>query len=883
MRDKTDDSGFKFYEIEKLVEDGWMERPEIPSYVIDNMNAGFQMRDYQKEALENFMAYFEEKKLNHEKQIWTLFHMATGSGKTYIMACLILYFYQKGYRDFLFFVNQDSIIKKTEENFLNKASRKYLFRQDINMDGEFVPVRAVSSFRQSENKSINILFQTIQGLHYSMNHVKEGNIAYSDFAGRKVVIISDEAHHINADTRKLKGKEKKKEQEAQASWEQTVKRIFYSDRDNVLLEFTATCDLKNVNIAEKYRGNPAEIVYNYPLLQFRNSGYTKELYNMRTTLDPIERTIQAMLLSQYRLKLFEKYKISNSKPVILLKAADTTENCDAFYEKFVLYMKSLNENVIRTIRNQANGIVKKMFDFFLDHGISDADLVEELKVSFAEEHLAKIHSQVKNKEELLVELNNLEDPVNPYRMIFTVDMLNEGWDVLNLFDIVRLYDERKDSNSYISKTTVSEAQLIGRGARYFPFALKSEIQGAGNESGRRKFDVIPDHEMRLCETLMYHCIDESRYIDEIKRALKEEGFAFSEEPYRFEYKLKDEFKRNILYQTGKLFINDWKTKENEALHGIPESFFIHSETTFVKKTNVSGLYEEERKETGDKVLKTTTIKMKDVEKRVVLKAMRQYPVYRFDRLKSYFPNLSGHLEFISSDQYLGRYEFTIHTEHDPTQVEIYEGVLGFLDRLSGKILGMKDELYGTYEFREVPLSEYVSDSVREKRYTEDEIEEKEGEGISQNAPSVSPDYRLDLSKEEWFVFNDNYGTTEEKRFVKFFANHADRLKAVYDNVYLIRNERKLHLYSFDGGRRFEPDYILILGNNAGNDKQKQVFIEVKGEHLRKNDEWKETFLLQLQEQAKCISESDISVEVVGLPFFTHGVNEQGFRDAFESL
>jgi type III restriction enzyme len=40
-------------------------------------------------------------------------------------------------------------------------------------------------------------------------------------------------------------------------------------------------------------------------------------------------------------------------------------------------------------------------------------------------------------------VNSLEEPANPYRIIFTVDMLNEGWDVLNLFDIVRLYETRQ--------------------------------------------------------------------------------------------------------------------------------------------------------------------------------------------------------------------------------------------------------------------------------------------------------------------------------------------------------------------------------------------------------------------------------------------------------
>ena len=38
--------------------------------------------------------------------------MATGSGKTLIMACAILTLYQKGYRNFLFFVNSNNVLTK---------------------------------------------------------------------------------------------------------------------------------------------------------------------------------------------------------------------------------------------------------------------------------------------------------------------------------------------------------------------------------------------------------------------------------------------------------------------------------------------------------------------------------------------------------------------------------------------------------------------------------------------------------------------------------------------------------------------------------------------------------------------------------------------------
>jgi type III restriction enzyme len=61
-----------------------------------------------------------------------------------------------------------------------------------------------------------------------------------------------------------------------------------------------------------------------------------------------------------------------------------------------------------------------------------------------------------------------------FRAVFAVQKLNEGWDVLNLFDIVRLYEGQNTggTNTTVGATTLAEAQLIGRGARYFPFCIR---------------------------------------------------------------------------------------------------------------------------------------------------------------------------------------------------------------------------------------------------------------------------------------------------------------------------------------------------------------------------------------------------------------------------
>src|SRR5699024_5303928 len=82
-----------------------------PSYITDNMVHTF--RYYQSTALRFFhysqsSSAFQFRNVNH-----VLFNMATGSGKTDLMAGLILYLYQEyGYQNFLFLVNTNGVLNK---------------------------------------------------------------------------------------------------------------------------------------------------------------------------------------------------------------------------------------------------------------------------------------------------------------------------------------------------------------------------------------------------------------------------------------------------------------------------------------------------------------------------------------------------------------------------------------------------------------------------------------------------------------------------------------------------------------------------------------------------------------------------------------------------
>ena len=93
---------------------------EVPEHIKTNIRPDFGERPYQKEAFSRFVHY-SELNPNRKRPTQLLFHMATGSGKTLIMAGAMLHLYKLGYRRFIFFVqsNRDSFKK----SFCTASSR----------------------------------------------------------------------------------------------------------------------------------------------------------------------------------------------------------------------------------------------------------------------------------------------------------------------------------------------------------------------------------------------------------------------------------------------------------------------------------------------------------------------------------------------------------------------------------------------------------------------------------------------------------------------------------------------------------------------------------------------------------------------------------------
>lgn len=845
---------------------------ELPKYIPDNLNPSFELRPYQKDALCNFITYFENEALCR-KPTQTLFHMATGSGKTLIMAGLMLYLFKQGYRNFLFFVNLSNIVQKTKENFLNRTSSKYLFADEINIDGEKVKIREVNNFQASDPNAINICFTTIQGLHSDIWFVKENSVSIDDFRDNKIVLISDEAHHLNVDTRRGN----KEEIENYRSWESTVKSIFEMNNQNVLLEFTATCDLANENIKREYEN---KIIFDYPLKKFRDDGYSKEIRTMRSDISIMERALQAIVLSQYRLKIFEDFRI-RCKPVVLFKAKTIAES-KAFMKEFIDTIKNLNGSVLERLADITEiDTMKKVYSYFEKNGITFEQLAQELKEAFGEDKCLSVNEDAEAEKNQII-VNSLEDANNPYRAIFEVRKLDEGWDVLNLFDIVRLYETRDAKNGIPGKTTIAEAQLIGRGARYYPFKLEE-----WQNKYQRKFDKDLDHPLRICEELYYHCQNESRYIAELYRALKEIGIDMENTVTRT-YKLKDEFKADPLYQQGYVFYNERLIKSRSEVTGLSPTIRNHTYDVTIATGRAAEdtlmLGEEGTKESSVTTYTkhTSFAEIARINYSIVHRALRKYDVFKFNRLKSYFPQLKSINQFIFDDKYLGNVKIDITSRYeDPSPAILYVACVNVLKKIATSISNIEE----TYEGSKTFMAKYIREVFKDKRVNYTNPTDG-GLGVSQNDNTVPMAWKLDLSKEDWFVFEDNYGTSEEKAFIAYFKQYVDKLKAKYDKVYLIRNERQLAIYSFDGGERFEPDYLLFLHSPKVNGyEQLQIFIEPKGTHLVKNDSWKEDFLLQLESNAIPIVKfaDDNNYRIWGFHFFNRDLRRKEFDEDMNRL
>ena len=850
-------SDFLYKHLDSVSQFGFLDR-DIPDWLKENLNPKFELRPYQEEAFGRFFHCLDSDFPGKEQPLHLLFNMATGSGKTLIMAGLILYLYEKGCRNFFFFVNSTNIIEKTKDNFLNPLSSKYLFNDPICFENRQISVVQVANFEAANEKDINLGFNTIQDLHTGLKNPSENAIAFKDFRKHRVVLIADEAHHMNVSTRS--------KSELIGSWENTVERIFHQNRDNLLLEFTATHDYETPAMVEKYRN---KVINRYDLRQFRNHRFSKDVVIVQSDFDLNRRILQALILSQYKREVAAKYRI-DLKPVILVKEHSTIPQSKKNKDDFHRLIDELTAEHVGTIRRSNIPAVQRAFQFFDAEGTGDEELAMLLKREFQQDYCLSMNDK-EERENHQVLVNSLEDRSNRIRAVFAVQKLNEGWDVLNLFDIFRCNETPNPQTGGTAENTTSDAQLIGRGARYFPFVLPDN-----DDRYRRKFDGDFDHELRVIEELHYHSINEPRYISELRTALIEEGIIDSREVTR-ELKLKQPFKRTDFYKYGVIWLNDRLSKDYRHVNsfndlGVTRKNYVHriatghgdAQAVFDANGQTPVVHDENRRD----------VKIANLGRNIVQAAIARNPFFTFASLKRYFPHLTSIRDFINSDDYLGGLEITFEgnlygLDENPGEKRI--AVSGLLSEIESEVREQTTDYEGTKQFRGKWVREVFKDKVLK---------------FDANNPRAEDDTQFEhfVSSRDWFANNTIYGTSEEKAFVRMLDRFIIQLEEQYDEIYLLRNEGHFAIYNFSDGNAFQPDFALFLREKNGEMSVYQLFVEPKGAHLQERDRWKEKFLAEITSQfeERRLEFNNKKYRLIGVPFYNNR-DENAFRQALESV
>ncbi len=866
-----------------------LEKPEV----LKNLNPTFPMREYQKEALGRFYYYCEEyhQKL---KPIHLMFNMATGSGKTLIMAANILYFYQKGYRNFIFFTRLGNIIQKTKANFLDPNSQKYLFADKITLSGQEIKIKEVDNFEGVNDDDINIIFSTTALLHSRFNFARENVLTYEDFADKKIVLIADEAHNLSAETN---NKISKTEEEDRRNWENTVVRILNanSQKENVLLEFTATARLEQEypEILEKYKD---KAIYRYDLKEYRLDGFSKDVRTLQINAPIMERALSAVIISQYRRKVAEKYKIA-LKPVVMFKANRVSIPKEGiskehnpqivvssiFKDSFHKLISELGEKHLKQQTAIKDATLQKAFEFFNEQKISLADLVAEIKSDFAPEKCLTVDED-KDLEQKQILLNSLEDQNNEIRAIFATEKLNEGWDVLNLFDIVRLYNSRDAKSNKPGKTTVQEAQLIGRGARHYPFTL-----GEFTDAYRRKFDTDTQNELRILEQLYYHSVTNPRYIQELESVLVREGIMPSRTVQK-EIKIKSDFKSSDFWKKGYIFLNSRKenlSKDVFALSDAKAEFDHNAEINIFQLPTREAIEKDlfvAGAGAGVKAkIEIRDFKIADFGMHIVRTALAKIPAGRFDELKKIFGNIESAKDFISNEKYLGGIKIKVKgtSEQVENLLQIEKlSIAGFVIDKVLEIAGKeKKEYYGTKEFKA---------HLIQKIFENDKVLQLDSE-----SPRAQNMRDFDFGTLDWFAQNEIWGTSEEESFLRFIDEVITKLKRKYQDIALLRNEQFFKIYSFEDGEPFYPDFVLFLTEKKTRQEvMYQIFVEPKGNQFldaqntfeQSKEGWKQKLLVEIEKSHTV----DLKIEnkefrLIGLPFFNEGQVNNALREKFEEV
>ena len=397
--------------------------------------------------------------------------MATGSGKTKVLALLVVWsYFHKLYeedsplsRNFLVIAPNIIVLERLRHDFdgLNVFFSDPMLPENgyegRDWQSDFQPKLHLQDEVRGVSRYGNIFLTNIHRVY--TGHVPTNSSGEEYFLGPKpvgktterlvdlgeivrgvdeIMVLNDEAHHIH---------------DEKLAWFQAIADIA-SQLKLKGKELSLQVDVTATPRGEKGRLFP-QVICDYPLVEAIHQGVVKHpVLPDAASRAKLKEAESANFIERYQQflhigylewkKSFEEHGKIGKKAVLFVMTDDTT-NCDTVAKHLEVVYPDLRDRVLTIHTNKSGDIVE-------GRGKKD---IEELR-------------------RLREEASNIDGIESRHRAVVSVLMLKEGWDVRNVTTIVGL-------RSYSSKSNILPEQTLGRGLRlmYFGQGVPEEVAVVG--------------------------------------------------------------------------------------------------------------------------------------------------------------------------------------------------------------------------------------------------------------------------------------------------------------------------------------------------------------------------------------------------------------------
>ena len=351
------------------------------------------------------------------------FHLATGVGKTRLIGALIAYFFLSKESNHFMIVSPRTEILRKFIRTCTQADDHYLFvdPQLVDFPTIYDANKSVADYKQSSFFDGGPIIWILSPQAFTAAGAKLKKRTENDECSaveylqklEDLVVFFDESHHLSFDTQ-----------------DDSVWR-------NELLALSPKMILGTTGSIEDGQNN---IIYSYDL---------------KTCLNEHQYTKFVRIIPEKRPKSISDEEFDRLTLRVALKRLEFKQKCIDEYRE----LNGVEEKVKATMLVSCADIA---------HAI---EITKWLQVTIGnKDAVLLVHSKL-SENEFVPRLKSLEDPKSPVRIVVNVSMLNEGWDVSNIYVIAPL-------RAMASTTLVT--QIMGRGLR-LPF---------GSQVGDEEVDTL---------------------------------------------------------------------------------------------------------------------------------------------------------------------------------------------------------------------------------------------------------------------------------------------------------------------------------------------------------------------------------------------------------